>query len=371
MKRFTAIIGLAILLAASAGLAPQSSGVVTRATEDLLQALVGKPGLDPNSPARPEMSLQLKRGVAKELWDNPTIQASFNHLAATRRDYDWFRAIEELEESKAAWCLASGLCHPSSVVRIRSAQSLNRLRTVDPAPFVLEVADAFAVTQEGAGASNNAQFQHTLATLLNKYTGLSVSLKEGQDAEALRAALPGWKRALRERSGPIVRSDKAKAALDAARSQIDTVVVRVVLFPAPEGQWDADFPLTKATLAVAELTTEAPAPGPSGKPDLVSASMTPDQAALVLDALADASFFDRAQASRPTRSDRHAFIEVSFGEGTSAGNYCLVSPWNTGVIDFVNPVANSLDGDAAKAMKQLMAPLHARQRKAALAAAAE
>lgn len=369
-KVFLAAV-LASGLAMIAGAADSSK--VTPAIESMVHAVVTRPGPGKDEPTRPPVSDRVKAGIAEELWNHPTLQASYQSLAANLGNHEWFRSVEELEEAGAVWCLASGLCHPSDDVQIKCAEALTRLANPAPARWVLEVADAFAVPKPGSeNATLHALFQHALADALNTLTGAKVKLRDGQDPEGLRAAIPKWKRALRERSGPITRSEEARKRIQAVKADLQSFTLRVSVSPMPEGQWDPDYELDAITLSVTPMERAPTRMNPAGRPADAYAVLSPAQAAILIDALADDGFFDDAEPVAPKRSDRHCAVELGYKSDEKTAHLRENYDWKPELNATLHQLHDALDGEAFRVFNQLAGPMAAQRKvweKESLAAA--
>ncbi len=150
-------------------------------------------------PKRPGLSEDVKRGIEQELMSDPRIGEFYFYLGAKKSRSIWHVGIEGLTETKAVWCLVSGLCHPHDDVQIGCAQALGELRDKRVVPFMLIVADAFAVFGKGSeSATLHSIFQHALTDSLNNILGTSVALRDGQGPEGLKKGIAIWKKALEE-----------------------------------------------------------------------------------------------------------------------------------------------------------------------------
>jgi hypothetical protein len=331
---------------------------VTQATDAMIDAVVTRVSPGEDVPPRPPISGRVKAGVAAELWNHPTLQASYQKLAAGGSEHDWTRAIEELEEGRAAWCLASALCHPSDDVQIRCAKALGRIGDPAPTRWVLVVADAYAVPESGGeNAALHGEFQHALANTLNILTNARIKLKDGQDPQGLRAAIAKWKRALRERSGPMVRSQAAQRRIDSLLQTVSTFTLTVALWPEPEGQWNPKYELQSITLGVGEAKAAQPRLNPAGRPSELFATLTPDQAGILIDALADAGYFDHATSDAATRTDRHCMVEIAHGPADQRETMCLCYDWKPPLAPVLDTIRDALDGEPYRVFNQLVGPM--------------
>jgi len=180
------------------GQTKQAEPVVSKETQELIDAVITRPMWIISYPECPPLTDEVKIGLAKELSSNPTLKLSYEKLNAKKRNREWFEGVKELSEANAIWCLTSGLCHPADDVQIKCAKALGSLRDKRPVPFMLIVAERFAIREPGGeSATAHERFQYTLADALNKITGASVVLIKGeQDPEGLKKGIPIWRSTL-------------------------------------------------------------------------------------------------------------------------------------------------------------------------------
>jgi hypothetical protein len=178
--------------------APEPAAAIPAEVERLIAAaLAPYPAGRRDYPACPPLTDELKRGVAAELSKTPALKGVWERLAPEKSNVTQFDAVEELKAAGASFSLAANLCHNSDDVKIKSARALGALRDRAPAPFMLAVAAAFAVFEDGSeNATIHGILQHALAEALNAITGAKVTLGHSQDPEGLRAGIAIWERAL-------------------------------------------------------------------------------------------------------------------------------------------------------------------------------
>jgi RNA polymerase sigma factor (sigma-70 family) len=158
----------------------------------------------------------------------------------------------------------------------------------------------------------------------------------------------------------------AVTAADAERN-LDTFVLRVSLAPAGEGKFDPKYSLYHVLLYVPNLRLEPPANGPDGKPVEAHARITKEQAKKIVEALAGFDFFkdDSAFDDPSTRKLEpmklpnwpHVGITVRFQNGEDATSRQRMLAWLPAMLPPLDAIRGCVDGEAAKALDQLLAQL--------------
>jgi len=157
-------------------------------------------------------------------------------------------------------------------------------------------------------ASSNTRWADTL----NTYTDAKIKLKSGQDPRASARRSPNGSGALRERSGPIVRSESAqKERIDALRKGCQKHSrSNSPCCPSPEGQWDPTYELQTITLSVTPMKRTETRLNPAGRPaDGLRDDYPRFRRASSSMPLADAGYFDDATTTcnETYRSSLHGF----------------------------------------------------------------
>jgi hypothetical protein len=158
----------------------------------------------------------------------------------------------------------------------------------------------------------------------------------------------------------------AVTAADAERN-LDTFVLRLSLAPAGEGKFDPKYSLYHVLMYVPNLRLEPPASGPDGKPVEAHARITTEQAKKIIEALAGFDFFkdDSAFDDPWTRKLElnqlpnwpHVRITVRFQNGEDATRRERLLAWLPTMLPPLDAIRGCVDGEAAKAMDQLLAQL--------------
>jgi hypothetical protein len=180
-----------------AAVAPEPAAAVTPELEAMLTAALRR---DPRStgtdyPGCPPLAVEVKRGVAREVAKSAAVREALELLDPEHVNVVMFDAVAALEREHAVFTLAAAVCHDSDDVKIKSARALAALADPTPLPFLLEVADRFAVFEDGSeNATIHGVLQHDLAAALNAMTAEHVTLGEGQDPDALRAGIVVWRK---------------------------------------------------------------------------------------------------------------------------------------------------------------------------------
>jgi hypothetical protein len=176
-----------------------------QANEDALLARILPP---PNGSARrdvpgcPVLPDSVKAGVAAETAKAPELRGALVKLDPALEQQpngheSWFQAVEELATARAVFGLSVALCHPHDDVKLASVKALAKIGDRRPVPFLLLVADSFAVMESGSeNATIHGVLQHELAQALNVLTGAQVKLARGQDPTGLRNGIRIWQKAL-------------------------------------------------------------------------------------------------------------------------------------------------------------------------------
>jgi hypothetical protein len=178
---------------------PQKEKDAERTPAELLRAATTAPDGRESYPVLPALSTPMRGQAANEMLGAAAVRAAFAKLDRAReRNVTWFEGVKELEDHKAAWCLACCLCHPSSDVQIHALRALKRLGDRRVVPFLVLYAEYMAVT---IGGSENATIHgviHTdVAQTLSALTGVRVEIK-GQNPEGLLRGVRLWRRWLVE-----------------------------------------------------------------------------------------------------------------------------------------------------------------------------
>jgi RNA polymerase sigma factor (sigma-70 family) len=171
---------------------------------------------------------------------------------------------------------------------------------------------------------------------------------------------------------------------------LDTFVLRISLAPAGEGKFDPRFRLYHVLLYVPNLRLEPPANGPDGKPIEARARISKEQAKKVVAALRENGFFggprpvlvdplggdfallnsieyqipvtpnEPVLTSTPPAAGRagpHATIALRYQGGEDPTNRETAYPWDATMLRALDAVRAAVDGEAAKALDDLLAPL--------------
>src|SRR5262245_18205360 len=147
-----------------------------------------------------------------------------------------------------------------------------------------------------------------------------------------------------------------------AEKNLDTFVLRVSLAPSGEGKFDPKYSLYHVLLYVPNLRLEPPANGPSGKPVEAHARITKEQAKKIVAALNEFGFFgDRAAQEKlqlmNLRTWPHVALSARFQGGEDAATRERLLSWLPSMLPPLDAIRASVEGDAAKALDQLIAQL--------------
>ncbi|KPJ73159.1 MAG: hypothetical protein AMS14_06705, partial [Planctomycetes bacterium DG_20] len=178
---------------------------------------------------------------------------------------------------------------------------------------------------------------------------------------------------------PAPPGDRAVKALEELKGKLDTLVLTVTLSPPGDDPKNPKYKLRSLKLAVPALRLEPSARWPDGAPREAYARITREQALKAAGALAQAGFFDRAgkyhserhekaaQAAPPppdakpygppTRKDAHVELRLVVHDENWYTYFIASLDWNAGMLRLLDAVRAALDGEPAKAMDRLMAPL--------------
>ena len=176
-----------------------------RATpRELLTAATTRPWPGESFPVLPSLSTEMRGRIAGEIAREP-VRRAFELLDARKRNFDWFEAVEILEQEKATWSLQACLVHHHEGVQIRALRALERLRSKEAVPFLLIYGDYMAVFEPGSeNATIHGIIQESIAKALSAITGVEVRL-DGRDPEGLRRGLLRWTQWLVEQRPPATR----------------------------------------------------------------------------------------------------------------------------------------------------------------------
>src|SRR5262245_19512330 len=171
---------------------------------------------------------------------------------------------------------------------------------------------------------------------------------------------------LPERAGaqpksPDAPPERPANVADAAKN-LDTFILRVSLAPAGEGKFDPKYTLYHVLLYVPNLRLEPPPNGPSGKPTEAHTRITKEQAKKLLGVLNEFGFFDDKVAKEKlglmnARNWPHAGITVRFQGGEDSARKERLLTWLPSMLPPLDAIRGCVDGDARKAMDQLLAQL--------------
>ncbi len=150
---------------------------------------------------------------------------------------------------------------------------------------------------------------------------------------------------------------KAASRLDEFRTNLDSLQLEVTLSPQGPSKFDPKFDLYSLLLHVPNLRLEPAANGPSGKPISADAKVSKAEAAKLLTLLAEDGFFTQAGEDRSQRKDHHAALALSYRKGPQPVALYLNLDWNAAMVRRLDKLRGCLDGDAAKAMDELLEPL--------------
>jgi RNA polymerase sigma factor (sigma-70 family) len=157
-------------------------------------------------------------------------------------------------------------------------------------------------------------------------------------------------------------------AIADAEKNLDTFVLRLSLAPQGEGKFDPNYALYNVLLYVPNLRLEPPANGPTGKPMEAHARITKEQAKKIVAALKDNRFFGEQDVGMGPRALRdkngpHATIVLRYQNGEDPTRREIVYPWRTEMLKPFDAVRACVDGDAAKALDQLIGQLSEERKK--------
>lgn len=170
-------------------------GAAGRELDDLIAAATTRPWPGEGYPVLPALSTEMRGRIGSEITGSGRVRAAYEKLdAAMRNNTEWFEGVEELEAEGAVWCLASCLVHPHEDVQINALRALERLGDRRVVPFLLTYAEYMAVLEGGSeSATMHGIIHSSIAKTLSTLTGIAVEI-DGQDPEALRAAIAEWRR---------------------------------------------------------------------------------------------------------------------------------------------------------------------------------
>jgi RNA polymerase sigma factor (sigma-70 family) len=162
-------------------------------------------------------------------------------------------------------------------------------------------------------------------------------------------------------SPPTSPETPAATAIEAEKN-LDTFVLRVSLAPAGEGKFDPKYTLYHVLLYVPNLRLEPPANGPSGKPVEAHARITKEQVKKIVAALNEFGFFTDAVAKEKlqlmnARNWPHVGITARYQGGEDAATRERLLAWLPTMLPPLDAIRASVDGDAAKALDQLIGQL--------------
>jgi nucleotide-binding universal stress UspA family protein len=181
------ILLLALVCAVSSAAEPPKPS-----PHELLTAATSPPSPTDSFPVLPSLSTEMRGRIAGEIGREP-VRRAFELLdARQKRNVDWFKAVEILEQEKATWSLQACLVHPHEDVQIHALRALERLRSKEGVPFLLIYGDYMAVIEPGSeNATIHGIVHESIAKTLSAITGVEVRL-DGQDPEGLRRGLLRW-----------------------------------------------------------------------------------------------------------------------------------------------------------------------------------
>jgi len=165
----------------------------------------------------------------------------------------------------------------------------------------------------------------------------------------------------------------APVAVADAEKNLDTFVIRLSLAPQGEGKFDPKYTLYHVLLYVPNLRLEPPANGPTGKPMEAHAKITKEQAKKIVEVLNRFDFFkEDAARNDPFQSKLqlialpnwpHAGITVRYQNGEDAVRKELMLAWLPSMLPPLDGMRQCVDGDAAKALDQLIGQLSEERKK--------
>ena len=152
-----------------------------------------------------------------------------------------------------------------------------------------------------------------------------------------------------------------------AEKNLDTFVLRVSLAPKGEDKFDPRFSLYHVLLYVPNLRLEPPANGPDGKPIEAHARITKEQAKKIVAELAKFDFFAGPDAFANPQTAKlqlmqardwpHAGLTARFQNGEDAARQERLLAWLPTMLPPLDAVRASVDGEAGKALDQLLGQL--------------
>ncbi len=177
----------------SIGVSAQSA--ISKSTDDqLIDAVIERPWPGENYPQLPDLPIQIRKNISKEIV-NSDVREALRMLDAKRRNTDWFLGVEKLEKSKSIWALQLCLIHPHDDVQIYALRSMERLGDKAAIPFILVYAKRMAVLEGGSeNATIHGVIHETIAKTMSKLTGVEVKI-DGQEPGKLLEAIGLWSRA--------------------------------------------------------------------------------------------------------------------------------------------------------------------------------
>src|SRR5687768_11735048 len=78
---------------------------------ELLTAATSRPWAGESFPVLRSLSTEMRGRIGGEIAREP-VRRAFELLDARKRNIDWFKAVEMLEQEKATWSLQACLVHP-------------------------------------------------------------------------------------------------------------------------------------------------------------------------------------------------------------------------------------------------------------------
>ena len=159
-------------------------------------------------------------------------------------------------------------------------------------------------------------------------------------------------------TAPSVPVDQPPSKADEFQENLNTFILRMVLSPKGEGQFDPKFELTQVLLLVPPLNLDEPANGPSGKPSEARVRIQNEDAAAILTALKAGDFFTPpAKNAVVPVSGPHATISIRYQNGDEQTRFERIYAWNPAMLKAIDAIRVNVNGNASKVLDELLKPL--------------